>query len=41
MKETINSEPSSLIKIEDNKIKVLREGSIACKILKDYQNNIN
>lgn len=38
---TINSEPSSLIKIEDNKIKVLREGSIACKILKDYQNNIN
>lgn len=36
---TINSEPSSLIKIEDNEIKVLREGKIAFEILKDYQNN--
>ncbi len=37
----VNSEPSSLIKIENNKIIVLRDGSIAREILKDYQNNID
>lgn len=34
----IISEPSSLIKIVDKKIEVLREGSIARKILEDYRN---
>ena len=38
-KGTINSEPSSLIKIDGNEIKVLRDGSVASKILSDYPNN--
>lgn len=37
---TITSEASSLIKIEDNKIEILREGIIARKILEEYSNNM-
>lgn len=38
-KGTINSEPSSLIKVVDSEIVVLRDGSVASKILNDYSNN--
>lgn len=36
----INSEPSSIIKIENDKITILREGSVALEIVKDYPDNI-
>ncbi len=37
---TVNSEPSSIIKIENNQIKIIREEKIAKQIIKDYPNNI-
>lgn len=33
---TINSEPSSLIKVKDNKVVILRSGTVANQILKRY-----
>lgn len=33
---TINSEPSSLIKVKDNKVVILRSGTVASQILKRY-----
>lgn len=37
---TINNEPSSIIKIENEKIIIIRNESVAKQILKDYPNNI-
>ena len=37
---TINNEPSSIIKIENEKIIIIRTESVAKQILKDYPNNI-
>lgn len=37
---TVNSEPSSIIQIENNQIKIIREEKVAKQIIKDYPNNI-
>lgn len=37
---TINNEPSSIIKIENEKIIIIRNESVAKQIIKDYPNNI-
>ena len=37
---TINNEPSSIIKIENEKIIIIRNESVAKQVLKDYPNNI-
>ena len=36
----INNEPSSIIKIENEKITIIRKESVAIQIMKDYPNNI-
>ena len=36
----INSEPSSIIQIENDKIKIIRKEAVAIQIMKDYPDNI-